>query len=173
MINSALKEWINKIRTGDARKVLLENRNEIKRCPMCDHNVEDRQIAIYEELVNQLYAIYCWCGEHKIHEFKMGDIKHLLDKNGYTRFNDLIQCSNGILYRPVSDEGAALKKGHYGMHMARAKDFFKGGRTIHLQISMNQITGDWKVLKEVKVGEIPQLRMLLDREGIYDWERLL
>ena len=141
-------------------------------CPFCAANVEDRTISIYEELVGQLYAIYRWCGEHQRHEFTMKDIRHLLDFNGYTRFNDLIRCSNGILYRPTDEDGEKLKRGHYGMHMARAKAFFHGERSVHLQITLNQITHEKVVLREVMVGEIPALTALLV-DGVYDYEKIL
>lgn len=171
-MNIQLQEWWDKIRTSAARTVLLDNRNEIKECPFCAANVEDRTISIYEELVGQLYAIYRWCGEHQRHEFTMKDIRHLLDFNGYTRFNDLIRCSNGILYRPTDEDGEKLKRGHYGMHMARAKAFFHGERSVHLQITLNQITHEKVVLREVMVGEIPALTALLV-DGVYDYEKIL
>jgi hypothetical protein len=172
VVPTALKEWWNKIKDSEARQTLIDNRNLLKHCPLCDHNIEDREIAIYQELVGQLYKIYVWCGEHRTHEFSMKDIKHLLDSNGYARFNDLIQCSNGILYRPQGDE-QAKRNGKYGMNMGRARAFFKGERTVHLQISMNQITGDWTVLKEVKVADIPSLSTFLTKSGVYEYDMFL
>lgn len=171
-MNIQLQEWWDKIRTSAARQVLLDNRNEIKACPFCDANVEDRVISLYAEIAQQLYKIYCWCGEHKRHEFKMADIRHLLDHNGYTRFNDMIRCSNGIIYRPEDEDGDRIPKGSYGINMARAKAFFHGERPIHLQITMNQITHEKTVLKDVMVGDIPTLNALLV-DGAYDWEKLL
>jgi hypothetical protein len=168
-MEAALTQWVEATRHSKAKDVLLENRNEIKQCPLCNHNIEDRKIAIYEELVTQLYRIYCWCGKNRKHEFSMTDVRQFLDHNGYNRFNDLIQCSNGILYRPDKN----VKRGHYGMNMARAKEFFHGSRTVHLQISMNQITGKWTVLREAKVNEIPSLGKMLTLEGVYDYEQLL
>ena len=172
-MNIQLKEWWDKIRNSDARKVLLDNHNEIKECPFCTANVEDRVISIYAELAGQLYAIYCWCGQYKQHEFKMADIRHLLDHNGYNRFNDLIRCSNGILYRPEDEDGGKAVRGSYGINMARAKAFFKGERPIHLQISINPITREKTVINDVYVGQIPPLRTLLDKNGLYDYEILL
>ena len=176
-MNASLKEWWEKIRHSSARQVLLDNRNEIKLCPFCNASVEDRVISIYEELVSQLYAIYRWCGQNKRHEFSMKDIRGLLDFNGYNRFNDLIRCSNGVLYRPEGEtpvEGKKrAKRGEYGINMARAKEFFTGKRSIHLQISLNQITHEKTVLKDVMVGQVPVLNKLLDSEGVYDWEKLL
>jgi hypothetical protein len=172
-MNASLQEWWDKIRHSGARDVLLENRNEIKKCPFCDNSTEDRVISIYEELVSQLYAIYRWCGQHKRHEFAMKDIRGLLDFNGYTRFNDLIRCSNGVLYRPTDEESKKKKRGDYGINMARAKEFFTGKRSIHLQISLNQITHEKVVLKDVMIGEVPVLNKLLDSEGVYDYEKLL
>jgi hypothetical protein len=168
-METALTNWIENTKHSDAANVLRDKRNEIKACPLCNHNIEDRKIAVYEELVVQLYRIYRWCGENRRHEFKMSDLRQFLDHNGYARFNDLIQCSNGILYRPDKDR----KRGNYGMHMARAKEFFAGIRPIHLQISINQITGEWVILREATVDEIPSLNEILTKEGMYDYERLL
>lgn len=172
-MNPGLLEWSENIKNHPAAKVLLENRNEIKQCPLCNSSVEDREIAIYAELAAQTYAIYRWCGENARHEFSMKDIRHLLDFNGYTRFNDLIRCSNGILYRPQGEGGKVMRRAHYGMHMGRAKEFFHGTRPIHLQIRINQITREKVVLKDVLVNQIPPLKSLLDDKGLYDHEKLL
>ena len=58
------------------------------------------------------------------------------------------------------------------MHMARAKAFFHGERSVHLQITLNQITHEKVVLREVMVGEIPALTALLV-DGVYDYEKIL
>lgn len=174
-MNQDLQNWWNKIRESDARKVLLEQRNEIHLCPFCNANIKDRNISIYEELIGQLYEIYKWCGEHRLHEFTTKEVRHFFDHNGYARFNDLIRCSNGILYRPEGEDESMdrVKRGKYGMHMARAKEFFQGKRPIHLSISLNQITGEKQVLKDVFIGQIPPLKELLDAQGLYDHEKLI
>ncbi len=168
-----LNDWVERIKTSEAAKVLLDNRNEVGRCPLCNGNVEDRDIAIYEELIGQLYEIYKFLGKSQKHEFKMKEVRHLLDFNGYTRFADLIRCSNGILYRPTNEEGEVIHRASYGMNMERAKEFFSGRRPVHLQISLNQITGEKTVLRDAMVHQIPPLQAILTSEGVYDYTKLL
>lgn len=145
-------------------------RNHIKNCPMCGQSVEDRVITIYEDLIDQLYAIYCWCGEKKRHEFTTKEIKHLLNHNGYARFGDFVKCSGGILYRPEVD--GKTTKGVYGLNMARAKAFFRGEREMPMQVSLNQLTNEKRVLRTAKIGDFPTLTALLNEKGLYDHERL-
>ncbi len=173
MMNSQLRDWWEKIRNSGARQTLLENRNECGKCPLCNGTVSDLPISIYAELAAQLYVVYRWCGEHQRHQFQMKDIRHLLDKNGYTRFASLIRCSNGILYRPGDEDGENLPKGHYGINMGRARAFFRRERTIHLSIMVNQITGEKTVVRDVYVDQIPPLKAMLDKDGLYDYERML
>lgn len=141
-------------------------------CMVCGQNVKDRIITIYESLIDELYQVYKWCGEHKRHEFSMKDIRHLLSKNGYNRFNDLVKCSGGIVYRPEGDDDET-HKGSYGMNMARAKAFFKGEREMPMQVRLNQLTKEKEILKTAKVGDFPALTNLLNTQGLYDHERLL
>lgn len=146
-------------------------RAQTKSCPMCGQSVEDRVITIYEDLIDQLYKIYCWCGENKKHEFTTKEIRHLLNHNGYARFGDFVKCSGGILYRPEDDAGNTTK-GTYGLNMARAKAFFRGEREMPMQVSLNQLTNEKTILKTAKIGDFPKLTVLLNEKGLYDHERL-
>ena len=137
-MNLQLKEWWEKIRHSEARDVLVNNRNEIKHCPFCNGNVEDRLITLYDELINSLYDVYVWCGNNQRHEFSMKDIRHLMGHNEYARFGDLVRNAGGILYRPA-DEDKRKAKGSYGMNMARAKEFFQKKRSMPMEVILNQI----------------------------------
>ena len=145
-------------------------RNEIvKRCPVCNSNIQDRNVALYKELIKSLYKVYVWCGQHRVHEFEMNDIKDFLDKNDYARFGDLVRFG-GLVYRPKDDDGDK-HKGLFGLNMARCKEFFRGEREIPVQITLNQITNEIVNAKYIKVDQFPKLYEFLTEKGIYDYEK--
>lgn len=155
------------------RSNLIENTNYrnniVKHCPVCNSNVQDRNVALYKELIGKLYKVYVWCGQHRCHEFKMDDIKDMLDKNAYARFGDLVRFG-GLVYKPKDDDGDH-QKGLYGLNMARCKEFFNKQREIPVQITLNQITNEIIDSKYVKVDEFPELLTFLNEKGVYDYER--
>jgi hypothetical protein len=154
------------------RDVLLhdrEYRNKLGRCPICNGNIADRKVALFQELILALYKIYCWCGEKRRHEFETKEIKHMLSKNDYARFGDLVRFG-GIVYKPKGEDNKS-RKAWFGINMARAKEFFHGDREIPVQITLNQITNEIIESKYVKVNEIPQLVTYLGEHGLYDYEK--
>ena len=159
----------------DNMKELLKTsqvyRNEIKNCPVCGQNVADRKVTLYRELIEALYEIYKWCGKNKRHEFSTKEIRHLLSRNNYARFGDLIRFG-GIVYKPKNAAGET-SKAHFGINMARAKEFFAGAREIPVQITLNQITNEIIEAKYVKINDFPKLNELLTKEGLYDYENYI
>ena len=143
--------------------------NVVKRCPVCSSNVQDRNVALYKELINCLYKVYVGCGQHKVHEFEMGNIKDLLDKNAYARFGDLVRFG-GLVYRPKGDDDEK-HKGLYGLNMARCKEFYNGHREIPVQITLNQITNEIIKSKYISVRDFPELIKFLDERGVYDYNK--
>lgn len=145
---------------------ILAERNELKKCPFCTSHIADRRVVFYQEFIDALYKVYCWCGKHEKHEFHTKEVRHMFSKNSYARFGDFVRCG-GIIYRPKNAKGQS-KKALYGMNMTRAREFFRGERDIPVQIILNQITGE--IVSEVrgKIGDFPDLKNMLDREGLYD-----
>lgn len=143
---------------------LIANRNEIGRCPCCGGNIADRIISLYRGLIEDMYKVYCWCGANKRHEFQMKDIRHLLTRNSYARFGDLVWFG-GIVYKNG--------KAHYGMNMVRAKNFFHGFVAIPGQITINQITNQIEERRFIHINEIKPLKELMTQEGLYDHERII
>lgn len=144
---------------------IADNRNEIKTCPCCGSNIQDRKVTLYKGLVDALYKVYRWCGANKRHEFEMKEIKDLLGKNEYARFGDLVRFG-GLVYKP-KEEGKS-RKALYGLNMARAKEFFSGVRPIPVQIVLNQITNEIVSKTDCYVGEFPTLLSLLNKGGLFD-----
>ena len=122
------------------KQELINRRNEIKCCPLCNGNIEDRKVTIYKELIESLYRVYVWCGKQNIHEFEMKDVKHLLGRNEYARFGDLIRFG-GLVYRPEMKDSGKTRKALYGINMERARDFYAGITPMPVQLTLNQITG--------------------------------
>lgn len=142
-------------------------RNKIKRCPFCNGCITDRKVALYKELIDALYRVYCFLGKKRKHDFEMKEIRHLLGRNEYARFGDLVRFG-GLIYKPKLF--GKSKKAYYGLNMARAKEFFAGTRTIPVQITLNQITNE--IVDEVPcyVKDFPNLATLLRKDGLYDYE---
>lgn len=155
-----VKESIPKIRS-----YVHKERNKLEYCPFCERRIADREESLYRELIVDLAKVYRWCGEHKRHEFEMSDIRHLLSKVNYTRFGNLDHYG-GIVYKP--DKTGPKNKGDFGIHMARAKEFFEGTRDIPIKRTVSLITG--QTIAEVRgyVFDIPRLVDFLDENGIYD-----
>lgn len=148
-----------------ARHKLLndrEYRNNISNCPVCGSNIQDRTVSLYKGLIQALYDVYCWCGKERRHEFDTKDIKHLLGKNEYARFGDLVRFG-GLVYK--------REKAQYGLNMKRCKDFFHGDYKIPVQITLNQITNEIIDRHDVSVGEFPDLAFFLNERGLYDYEK--
>jgi hypothetical protein len=143
-------------------------RNEMKHCLLCGHTIADRKVTLYRELIEALYEVYKWCGKNKRHEFSTKDIRHLLSRNNYARFGDLIRFG-GIVYKPKNAAGES-HKAQYGINMTRAKEFFAGEREIPVQITLNQITNEIVDAHYVKINDFPKLNELLTKEGLYDYE---
>jgi len=144
-----------------------DRRNQLKRCPFCNSCIEDRKVALYKELIDALYKVYCYLGQKRKHDFEMKEIRHLLGRNEYARFGDLVRFG-GIVYKPKV-EGMS-EKALFGINMARAKEFFSGQRQIPLQITLDQISGE--IIDEVRgsVGDFPELYTLINAKGLYDHE---
>lgn len=123
-------------------------RNELKKCPCCNGSIEDRTIALYTNLIKALYQVCKWCGEKDVHEFQMSQIRHLLGRNEYARFGDLVRFG-GIVYKK--------EKASYGINVERARAFFKGEYQIPLYITINQITDE---VVEKKMGYINNIKPL-------------
>jgi len=144
-------------------------RKKLGFCPTCGHNIKDRKVTLYKELISALYEIYKWCGEKEVHEFETKDIKHLLSKNNYARFGDLVRFG-GVVYKPKDEHGKS-RKALFGLNMKRAKEFFAGKRDIPIQITLNQITNEIVESHYVTVRDFPKLIELLDEKGLYDYEK--
>lgn len=150
MISSEIREWVH------------INRNHLKRCPVCNHAIEDRVISIYQSLIVALWKVYCWCQEKNVNEFNMKDIRHLLGQINYNRFNDLVRFG-GLVYRP-KDKNDRIKRGFYGLNLERVASFYRGEYAIPAQIVVDQITGKTLAATYVSVKNIPELMELLETD---------
>lgn len=147
-----------------------ELRNRVGNCQLCGQNIKDRTVTLYRGLIDALYEIYCWCGQKRVHEFRTKDIKHMLGKNEYARFGDLVRFG-GIVYKPKTEDKKS-EKAYFGINMARAKEFFAGQREIPLQITLNQLTNEIIDAHYVTVKDFPDLVQLLNEKGLYDYQTL-
>lgn len=146
------------------KQAVLRDRNILKRCPVCNASIEDRTISLYKGLVNALYQVFRWCEQRKTNEFKTRDIKHLLGKNEYARFGDLVRFG-GIIYKS--------QKAEYGINMDRARMFFSGYYEIPVQITINQITNEVISANKVSISDFPELYQMLKQDGSYDYQKII
>lgn len=146
-------------------------RNGLCHCPLCGQNIADRKVALYRELIEALYEVYKWCGKNKRHEFSTKEIRHLLSRNNYARFGDLVRFG-GLVYK-FKKENGKRRKAFYGLNMARCKEFFAGTRSIPVQITLNQLTNEIIDSQYVTVSDFPKLKDLLTNQGFYDYEKIV
>lgn len=146
-------------------------REHIGKCPLCNGNVKDRKITIYQELIASLYRVYQWCLENEVHEFDIKKVRHLIGKVEYTRWGDLVRCSGGIVYRAVDPKSGKTRKGYYGINRERAGQFFRGERTIPMQTTLNQVTNERTEVRSAYVRDLPDVASMLDKDGQYDHKK--
>ena len=139
---------------------ILEHRNVIKKCPCCNASIEDRSIMLYSGLIKALYAVCKWCQENNRYEFEMNEIRHLLGRNEYARFGDLVWFG-GLVYKQ--------EKAQYGINLERAKAFFRGETTIPLYITINQINKEIVEKQEGYIYDVKKLaEWITDENKLYD-----
>lgn len=119
-------------------------------------------IKVDKSMVHALILAFKWCKEKGRHEFKMGEIRHLLDHSQYCNFNNWIRISSGLVY-------PGPEKRIYGLNMERIEAFMKDEYLVHDvtidQITRVQVKGPGYVMSKVR-GVIK----LLDEKGVYQVE---
>lgn len=118
----------------------------------------NRVISLYKGLVTALWEVFKWCEEKGIHEFEMANIKHLLGKNEYARFGDLVMFS-GLVYKKG--------KGNYGLNIERCGAFFSGVEPIAIELEKNPLSGELTQKRWARINEIPSLLTFLDENWRY------
>lgn len=134
---------------------------EKQSCPTCGQSVNERQIALFTEMVDALWSVWQWCQEKGRYEFSRKDIKHLLKTDSQiARFGDWV-LFGGLLYRPDG------KKGLYGLHKERVRAFFCGELQIPRIIWKNPLTNELKRDEYSFISQIPHLGKFLDENAEY------
>jgi len=130
-------------------------------CSQCGQPIKDdwAEIVISSPLVQAIWKVYKWADEKNRTEFKMGDIKHLLDKTQYATWNNIPKVAQSI----ISSE----KKGEYKIDLEWCDKFFKGEVTIPVTAWRHGITKETRPDKLAHVSEIPSLYEFLDQDGEY------
>ena len=154
----------NKMDFQEWRQGVIEKRNSIKRCPVCGSNIQDRTVALFKELIFDLYKVYRQCELRNNYYFTMKDIRHLLNKNTYARFSDLCRFS-GLVEKH--------KKNYYYLNSTKCEQFFKGELEIPVEITINQITNKIVSQKSITVEKFPELRTMLTQDGFYKYTNKL
>ena len=132
-------------------------------CSCCGQKIKQpRVIKVDRSMVQALVIAFNWCKEKDRHEFKMAEIRHLLSHTQYSKFNDWIRISSGMVY-------PGPEKWVYGFNMERIEAFLQGEGTVH-DVIIDPITRDQTKGREFKIHEIRGLITLLNDSGIYTVE---
>ena len=133
---------------------------EKKRCPTCGHIIDQREIALYRGLILALFRVWTYLlGENRGYRFTRKDIKHLLHSESETaRFGDLVMFG-GLVFK----EGKAC----YGLNMERCELFFTGKYALPIRVWKDPITGQITPEDYRFIHEIPKLKDMFDKEGLY------
>ena len=143
----AMRLFMSRAKTDEAKRMIpamrqrvMDWRNELKCCPFCSNPIADATVNYtVQAAVQALYKLYRWCGEKRRHEFKISEVKHLLDHTQYANLNHMARFG-GIVYRPQLY--GKTRAGWYGIHMERAAEFFACRRKAPVQITHNRFTGE-------------------------------
>jgi hypothetical protein len=124
-------------------------------CPTCGQSVNERQIALFKEMVDTLKEVYTWCREHGRHEFSRKDVKHLFRGESVSaRFGDWV-FFGGLVYKE--------KKGSYGLNMERCYEFFTNRLSIPTLVLKNPLTDEVEKKEWRTITGIPALSNFLDQ----------
>jgi hypothetical protein len=123
------------------------------------HELEKREISLFEGMEKALAKAYKFCVDHKVHEFEMKDIREFLDHNQYARFGDWVMFG-GLVYKKG--------KAKYGLNMPRVEEFLYKGSTIPSTVWKDPVSGlltatAWKTAKE-----LPGLLEFLNAQGLFE-----
>lgn len=161
----------------EAAKRLISEKDIAQRlgnCPCCTQKIGE-VITSYNDVtaVQTLYILVKWCSEHEVHEFKTGDVKHLLDHTQYANLNHLDRFG-GIVYRPNNPKtGKPYRSTYYGINLTRAHEFFRNERKAPVQIVTNRITGERVASTEKLIRDFPGIGEFLDDDGSYDPQHIV
>lgn len=144
---------------------IMQQRNEMKYCPFCNHHIEDRTESIYSELIAAMYRVMRWCEQKQTHEFKLAEVRHLLGPVNYARFGNLVHYG-GVIY-PIKNERGTRKRGYFGMNLQRAREVFANQRPFPMAKKYNVITSQTIEETTVYVKEIPALAQFINSDGEY------
>ena len=123
------------------------------------HQINEREIPLYQGMVQALWNVMRWCTERGIHEFKIDAVKHLFDKSSYARFNDWNHFG-GLVYRVT--ENNKPKRGEYGLNIERCQQFFVGRYQVPKVVWKNPITKTYRAGEYVTINQLPHLTKFLD-----------
>lgn len=143
-------------------------------CPCCSQLIGE-VITSYSDStsVHTLYKLVRYCRQNRVHEFKSGDVKDLLDHTQYANMNHLDRFG-GIVYRPINPKtGNPYKSTYYGINLERADEFFRNERKAPVQIVSNRITGERIASTEKLMKDFPGMGEYLDADGGYDPEHIV
>jgi hypothetical protein len=130
----------------------------IERCDHCGSVVSKREIVIFKSLIYSLWTVYKRCIEMGINNFSMKEIRDLLGRNEYARFGDLV-----LFGHLVTKEG----KARYRLNMELCEKFFANKLFIPIKILKDPVTGKIEIKDLGKIGDIPKLKDLLDKDQMY------
>lgn len=130
----------------------------LERCEHCNSVISQREIVIFKSLIFALWQVYYRCVNTRNNEFTMRDVRHLLGRNEYARFGDLVLFGD-LVYK--------IKKSCYGLNMQRCDEFFAGDIAIPIRILKDPVSGEVMTLEYGTIDKIPKLKSLLDDNFAY------
>ena len=101
-------------------------------CPTCGQSINEREIALFSQMVDALWAVVKWCVANQTDNFTRKDIKHLLETDvQVARFGD---------WRFFGDLMEKDGRGHYRLNKESVVRFFSGDTEIPIKVMKDPIT---------------------------------
>lgn len=126
-------------------------------CPACGQSVNEREIALFADLVTALIKVFDWCESHGKRNFTRKEIKHLFkNENQSARFGDWIYFGEIVMRKT---------KGSYVLNRELAEEFFRNRLRIPSRVKKNPLTNKITVLQNSTIAEIKSLGEQLNRNS--------
>lgn len=121
---------------------------------------EERAVDFSRPILTGLLKAYKWTKEKKRHEFKMGDIRHLLNHTEYANFN-VLPMFGGLVYK---------RDMTYGLNHDRIDEFIVGKRTVPARVWKSNKGNPTKPEEGITIRQVKGIEKLLEPDGRFKVE---
>lgn len=126
----------------------------IEKCPCCGQSVNEREISLYEGMVDALANVFAWCKEkNRWEDIRFKEFNHLLGPSEMARFSDW------RFFAPHLISGA---NGSYTFDEKGIAAYLANETTVNTRILNNPLTKERKFFDPKKAREVAPAYAFMD-----------